>query len=592
MIPELLSLEGFVGYNRRTELDFNGRETIGIVGANESGKTTILHAISYALYGRTLAQRDEQLLNDFADRMVVELRVALHDKTLEITRGRDSDGSLICEVAGFQTRKPSEAVAHIADTIGIGYTDFIGLQYFQQGDIHGFMTGDKRSYFQRWTSSLALWRDLEKRAAENEKAAIRKLDQLETRKAEAERTTERADEIRAEARAAAANAAKTEADAELISESMRKLAGQIARSESQEAVKEAIDDLRSQLATLDRQIDAATSTGKQLGRQLEQESKGVCPLLNINCPELAESGRKRKLELRKQISKQNDLIDELTEQREVLVKRGKKLKKKVVQSPMSQLKADLEKARRDLNSANREHKHALHRKAAADAALKAISDAEEELAAVDKRITKQSAKLRRAQFLRFMCGKNGVPASLIEGELQHVEDKCNWIFKRLDYPKQIRFRGYRELGAFEKICPVCGSATWHAERCKECGAKRPRKRKEAPTVTILEGSVERPFELESGGAKILASFAVRLSSGLFVSAMTGIPLDAVFLDEVFSMLDQSNRSKMMGMVIDKLRSEFGIQRQFVVSHADDITHTIDDLIVVTKERGSSVARWA
>lgn len=591
MIPEYLSLEGFVGYNRRTELDFTGRETIGIIGANETGKTTLLHAISYALYGRTLAPRDEQLLNDFSDRMVVELRVTLPGKTLEITRGRDTDGSLICEVAGFETRKPSEAAAHIAERIRLSYTDFIGLQYFQQGDIHGFMSGDKRSYFTRWTSSLALWNSLETQASENEKEALRSLDVLEAKKTAAERTTERAEEIRAEARAATANATKMEADAELINESVRKLQIQITRSESQEAIKEAIDELRTQLRNGDNLISIAETQKRKLDQQLDKESQGVCPLLNITCDELVDAGKKRKVELREQISKQNDLIEDMKQQRESIIRKGKKLKKKVVQSPVAQLKDDLVKSRRDLNDANREHKMALRSKATCDAALDTISEAEADLKQIDKRIKKQSSKLRRAQFLRFMCGKNGVPATLIEGELQHVEDKCNWIFDRLDYPKQIRFKGYRELGTFEKICPVCGASSWHAERCKECGAKRPRKRKEEPTVTILEGAVERPFELESGGAKILASFAVRLSSGLFVSAMTGVPLDTVFLDEVFSQLDQNNRSKMMAMVIDKLKKEFGIQRQFVVSHADDITHTIDDIIVVSKEQGSSVARW-
>lgn len=592
MVPEYLALEGFVGYSRRTELDFTGRSTIGIIGGNETGKTTLLHAISYAAYGRTLAPRDEQLLNDFCDRMVVELRATIRGKAIEITRGRDKDGSLICEVAGFKTRKPSEAVAHIAERIGLSYTDFIALQYFQQGDIHGFMTGDKRAYFQRWTSSLKLWAMLEKRAAENEKLAQRKLDMLDGQKTAAEQTTERGDEIRAEARSATASAAKTEADAELLNESVRKLGIQIARSESQETQAVQLDDLRSQLTNVDNLIAAAQAGKARLDKQLTSEAAGLCPLLNIACTDLADSHDARKAELRQGIGKQDDLIDDLQQQRESIRRKGRKLKKKVVQSPVATLRADLTQAQRGLVEANREHKIALRRKAQADAAVDTIDEAEAALKVIDKKIKKQSAALRRAQFIRFMCGKNGIPSQVIEGELDHVEDRCNWVFQRLDLPKQIRFKGYRELGAFEKVCPVCGSSSWHAERCKECGAKRPRKRKEEPTVTIMEGAVERPFELESGGAKILASLAVRLSSGLFVAAMTGTPLDSVFLDEVFAMLDASNRAKVMALVIDKLQTEFGIQRQFVVSHADDITHTIDDLIVVSKERGSSVARWA
>jgi len=70
-----------------------------------------------------------------------------------------------------------------------------------------------------------------------------------------------------------------------------------------------------------------------------------------------------------------------------------------------------------------------------------------------------------------------------------------------------------------------------------------------------------------------------------------MPLRMVMLDETFAMLDSQNRRKMLALVVGKLASEFGLERQFVVSHQEDITDAVEDLLIVTKERGSSNVRW-
>ncbi len=50
--------------------------------------------------------------------------------------------------------------------------------------------------------------------------------------------------------------------------------------------------------------------------------------------------------------------------------------------------------------------------------------------------------------VRFMCSRSGIPAQLIEEELERVEERCNWVLDRLDYPKRIRFSGFKELGDY------------------------------------------------------------------------------------------------------------------------------------------------
>ena len=140
------------------------------------------------------------------------------------------------------------------------------------------------------------------------------------------------------------------------------------------------------------------------------------------------------------------------------------------------------------------------------------------------------------------------------------------------------------------ICS-CGHSTWAKGKCKHCGQARTKARKEEPTVTILDGLSERPFELESSGAQVLQSFAVRLACSLFLSSMTGVPMQMVMLDEVFAMLDKHNRQSLMSLVTEKLASEFGLKQQFVVTHHDDVISGFDHLLMVKKVGGTSLAEW-
>ena len=77
-----------------------------------------------------------------------------------------------------------------------------------------------------------------------------------------------------------------------------------------------------------------------------------------------------------------------------------------------------------------------------------------------------------------------------------------------------------------------------------------------------------------------------------MASMLGLDLKMVMLDEVFAHLDASNRQKLMSLVIDKLSTEFGLQQQLVVSHHEDIINAVDDIVVVSKEQGCSLAQWS
>ena len=53
MIPIKLSLSGFISYRDPIEIDFFDLDMVCVSGQNGAGKSSLLDAITYALYGQT-----------------------------------------------------------------------------------------------------------------------------------------------------------------------------------------------------------------------------------------------------------------------------------------------------------------------------------------------------------------------------------------------------------------------------------------------------------------------------------------------------------------------------------------------------------
>ena len=75
MRPRELTVQGFRSYRRRTTFDLRGRRLVGVVGPIGAGKSTILDAVVFALYGKTPSfERDTRsLIHQLEDGCQVEL---------------------------------------------------------------------------------------------------------------------------------------------------------------------------------------------------------------------------------------------------------------------------------------------------------------------------------------------------------------------------------------------------------------------------------------------------------------------------------------------------------------------------------------
>ena len=98
MRPLHLTIEGLRSFrtpagqdgagSRKPTIDFTGRHHIAIVGDTGAGKSSILEAITYALYGQTTftARANQELMNDTSTHLRVVLRFRVSGNTWEVTR--------------------------------------------------------------------------------------------------------------------------------------------------------------------------------------------------------------------------------------------------------------------------------------------------------------------------------------------------------------------------------------------------------------------------------------------------------------------------------------------------------------------------
>ncbi|MGZ4154253.1 MAG: AAA family ATPase, partial [Actinomycetota bacterium] len=105
MRPRELTLDGFRSYRVAQTFDVRGRHLVGIVGPIGAGKSSILDAIAFALYGKTPTfERDTRsLIHQLADQAHVELVFEVDGQIWRARRGLRRKGQ-----SGHQLERLSE----------------------------------------------------------------------------------------------------------------------------------------------------------------------------------------------------------------------------------------------------------------------------------------------------------------------------------------------------------------------------------------------------------------------------------------------------------------------------------------------------
>lgn len=179
MIPTRLELHNFLPYRAPDPLYFEGIHLACLTGHNGAGKSSLLDAITWALWGKARGKRDDDLVHLGASEMYVQLDFEQEGSNYRVLRrrksGRRGHGEL--ELFGFQSdgslrtlKEPNMrgTQAKINDILRLDYETFVNSAFLQQGKADAFTTKTPGERKKILTDILGLdqWRVYEDRVKE------------------------------------------------------------------------------------------------------------------------------------------------------------------------------------------------------------------------------------------------------------------------------------------------------------------------------------------------------------------------------------------------------------------------------------------
>ena len=189
MIPHHLSLTNFLSYRDTAELDLRGVHLACISGLNGAGKSSILDAITWALFGKSRAGSDDNVVNRIAAgngkaaevSFVFELEGAVYriirrkpfGKTMQLelhVRGEEDGQVRWRTLTDARIRDTQHAIEEL---LSMSYDVFTNASFLLQGKADEFTTktADKRKEILAGILGVNRWDEYKTRATDRRKAA-------------------------------------------------------------------------------------------------------------------------------------------------------------------------------------------------------------------------------------------------------------------------------------------------------------------------------------------------------------------------------------------------------------------------------------
>ena len=296
MIPVKLSIKGFLSYQQLTELDFTGISLACISGENGAGKSALLDAITWALFGQA-RKRDESVINNHPKVEAAEVTMDFdyEGNRYRVQRSNPRGKTSVVEffirsqVTGDDQWKPltertlRETDQKIVDTLRMDYETFIHASFFLQGKADQFAVarpGERKRILSN-ILGLEVWETYReaagKRRRENEKT-VKELDgRLSEIQAELDEGAERKQRLaELEARLAELTAQRKARAQDL--DNVQRLHTAL------EVQQKTIDTLKAQLTAAESSRDALKMT---LAERKEEKQAYDQTLVNANSIEKA-----------------------------------------------------------------------------------------------------------------------------------------------------------------------------------------------------------------------------------------------------------------------------------------------------------------
>jgi DNA repair protein SbcC/Rad50 len=276
--PIRLEMRGVTAFRDEQAIDFTALDLFAISGPTGSGKTSILDAITYALFGYIdrVGRHAALFISQGQPRLAVTLEFAVGQERLRVTRSTPARGAsriLLERWAGAGWSQAGEGADRIRDVdaaireaIGLDYDAFTRTVLLPQGKFAEFLVGDARTRRDILTEllGLELFERLARRAGDVRREAVMAAE-TRTQLLDREYAGVTPDAV-AEAERIAKEAAQADARAADVEERIRELAGrwgETARSVAELRASAAeVDALRAAAADA---ADALETIGEELG---------------------------------------------------------------------------------------------------------------------------------------------------------------------------------------------------------------------------------------------------------------------------------------------------------------------------------------
>ena len=150
MRPERLELAGFGAFLEPTVVDFGGIDLFALVGPTGSGKSTVLDAIAFALYGSVARYENPALVAPAVSARRTEARVRLDFSVAGVTytavrvvkrttKGASTRDARL-ERGGEVLAADAKSVSHeVERLLGLSFDDFTKCVVLPQGDFARFL---------------------------------------------------------------------------------------------------------------------------------------------------------------------------------------------------------------------------------------------------------------------------------------------------------------------------------------------------------------------------------------------------------------------------------------------------------------------
>src|SRR5262245_56095179 len=279
-------------------LDFAGISIACLSGENGAGKSALLDAITWALWGEARLKSDDELIAMGAQEMEVELIFALDGQDYRVIRKRSKARKAGQSWLDFQVRNNGawkgisgatirETQRAIQGTLRMGYDIFANSAYLRQGHADEFTRKEPGRRKQVLADILGLdaFENFESKAKERAKTLDGQLKVLEGQLGELERQAEKRAGL---AQLVAEAEARAEELAQLVAEAEAALAAAAERVQMLEGRRPLRDELRTRLTALQGESDeaareigglrAALATAEQVLARREEIAAGVAAL--------------------------------------------------------------------------------------------------------------------------------------------------------------------------------------------------------------------------------------------------------------------------------------------------------------------------